>query len=213
MKVVVDWTPREGNKDADRLAHGIVDGLLRDLEIKLDSSAIEWEVLPDALRMALEADSEYRTLKQESRLPDQRKSEEETGGKVAPSRSFVEERRAHAPSMSFSFVSLFALHCSFGAVVCLGASMYGLPMLLCSIALPEPSRLFSQLCMELFLFCIDRTHTRFAPASAEHWWTSERMCRTVAKRCCTVVVRYPSLDCHDQTINRLIPYAFLRWGI
>ena len=75
MKVVVDWTPREGNKDADRLANGIVDDFTPDLEIKLDSSALEWEVLPDALRMAREADSEYKNLKQESRLPkrDQRK--------------------------------------------------------------------------------------------------------------------------------------------
>ena len=75
MKVVVDWTPREGNKDADRLANGIVDDFTPDLEIKLDSSPIEWEVLPDALRMAREADSEYKNLKQEGRLPkrDQRK--------------------------------------------------------------------------------------------------------------------------------------------
>ena len=69
MKVVVDWTPREGNKDADRLANGIVDDFTPDLEIKLDSSAIEWEVLPDALRMAREADSEYKNLKQDGRLP------------------------------------------------------------------------------------------------------------------------------------------------
>ena len=75
MKVVVDWTPREGNKEADRLANGIVDDFSPDLEIKLDSSAIEWEVLPDALRMAREADSEYKEWKQEGRLPkrDQRK--------------------------------------------------------------------------------------------------------------------------------------------
>ena len=75
MKVVVDWTPREGNREADRLADGIVDDFSPDLEIKLDSSAMEWEVLQDALRMARQADSEYKKLKQEGRLPkrDQRK--------------------------------------------------------------------------------------------------------------------------------------------
>ena len=41
MKVVVDWTPREGHKEADRLANGIVEDFSPDLEIKLDSSAIE----------------------------------------------------------------------------------------------------------------------------------------------------------------------------
>ena len=66
MKVVVDWTPREGNKDAYRLANGIVDDFSPDLEMKL---------VPDALRMAREADSEYKNSKQEGRLPkrDQRK--------------------------------------------------------------------------------------------------------------------------------------------
>ena len=75
MKVVLDWTPSEGNKDADRLANVIVDDFSPDLEIKLDSSAIEWEVLPDALRMARKAASEFKSLKQEGRLPkrDQRK--------------------------------------------------------------------------------------------------------------------------------------------
>ena len=75
MKVLVDWTPREGNKEADQLANGVVKSFSPELEIKLDQSLIQWEILPDALRMAREADTEYKELKQRSQLPkrDQRK--------------------------------------------------------------------------------------------------------------------------------------------
>ena len=75
MKVLVDWTPREGNKEADQLANGVVKSFSPELEIKLDPSLIQWEILPDALRMAREADTEYKELKQRGQLPkrDQRK--------------------------------------------------------------------------------------------------------------------------------------------
>ena len=75
MKVVVDWAPREGNREADRLANGIGEDFSPELEIKLGLSSNKWEVLPGALRMAREGDSEYKGLKQQGRLPkrDQRK--------------------------------------------------------------------------------------------------------------------------------------------
>ena len=59
----------------DHLINDIIDDFSSDFEIKLDSSAIEWEVLPDALLMTRETDSEYKNLKEENRLQkrDQRK--------------------------------------------------------------------------------------------------------------------------------------------
>ena len=71
VKVVVN----EGNREADRLANGIVEDFSPELEIKVGPSSIQVEVLPDALSMAREADSEYRDLKQHGRLlkRDQRK--------------------------------------------------------------------------------------------------------------------------------------------
>ena len=63
MKVLVDWTPREGSKEADQLANGVVKNFSPELEIKLDPSLIQWEILPDALRMAREADTECKELK------------------------------------------------------------------------------------------------------------------------------------------------------
>ena len=184
MKVVVDWTPREGNIDADRLANGIVDDFSPDLEIKLDSSAIEWEVLPDALRMAREADSECKNLKQEGRLPkrDQRKRKKRPEERLRLRdpwwRSVVHTLRP-CFFLRFSLCTPLQLRCCH----VFGASRYGLPMPLCSIALPEPvcvllevlflvlsPRLFSQLCNHKQLsVCEDGLHPAFV--RRDHCWS------------------------------------------
>ena len=69
MKVLVEWTPRAGNRDADALANG--DSSLFDprRRVQLESD-VQWEVLDQALRRGHEAESETATARAEKRLPD-----------------------------------------------------------------------------------------------------------------------------------------------
>ena len=69
MKVLVEWTPRAGNREADALANG--DSSLFDprRRVQLESD-VQWEVLDQALRRGREAESETATARAEMRLPD-----------------------------------------------------------------------------------------------------------------------------------------------
>ena len=69
MKVLVGWTPRAGNREADALANG--DSSLFDprRRVQLESD-VQWEVLDQALRRGREAESESATARAEKRLPD-----------------------------------------------------------------------------------------------------------------------------------------------
>ena len=69
MKVLVEWTPRAGNREADALANG--DSSLFDprRRVQLESD-VQWEVLEQALRRGREAESETATARAEKKLPD-----------------------------------------------------------------------------------------------------------------------------------------------
>ena len=107
MKVLVDWTPREGNK-ADQLANGVVKNFSPELEIKLDPSLIQWEILPDALRMAA---SKAGTRGRERRDPMRGCGYETPGDGTLCS--------PHSSTFTFR-VSFRIIHYSFGAVLLYG---------------------------------------------------------------------------------------------
>ena len=67
--MLVEWTPRAGNREADALAYG--DSSLFDphRRVQLESD-VQWEVLIQALRMGREAESETATARSKMRLPD-----------------------------------------------------------------------------------------------------------------------------------------------
>ena len=49
IRASVEWIPREGNREADRLANGIFHGFNPDLRIPVTASSLVWEILPEAL--------------------------------------------------------------------------------------------------------------------------------------------------------------------
>ena len=60
MKVLVEWSPRSGNKEADALANRTHQDIIPEIEIMVGSSASTWDVLQEALAMGRVADQEAR---------------------------------------------------------------------------------------------------------------------------------------------------------
>ena len=49
IRTVVDWSPREANKEADNLANGVFDGFSSSMRIPIGASSLKWEIVPQAL--------------------------------------------------------------------------------------------------------------------------------------------------------------------
>ena len=49
-ELVLEWTPREQNAEADALADGRCDGFAAERRVAADFSGMPWKVLPDLLR-------------------------------------------------------------------------------------------------------------------------------------------------------------------
>ena len=72
MKVLVEWTPRAGNREADALAIGDCSLFDPRRRVQLESD-VQWEVLDSAIRMGREAEAQAATAGAENRLPDRTK--------------------------------------------------------------------------------------------------------------------------------------------
>ena len=68
-RTVVEWTPRVGNSEADKLANGVFDGFSPTMRIPVNASSLEWEILPQALIAGRTAEERFRGGKL-SGLPD-----------------------------------------------------------------------------------------------------------------------------------------------
>ena len=64
MKVVVEWTPRAGNREADHLANGEYSRFSPQNRVNVDLAQMQWDVLPDVLSLGRSAEDDVRRLKE-----------------------------------------------------------------------------------------------------------------------------------------------------
>ena len=60
IKALVEWSPREGNRQADALANGCNESFNPALRIQVDARSLKWEVLPQALEWRKEAEEMFQ---------------------------------------------------------------------------------------------------------------------------------------------------------
>ena len=82
MKVVVEWTPRAGNREADHLANGEYSRFSPQNRVNVDLAQMQWDVLPDVLGLGRSAEDDVRlkepgqclqrNVKRWKRKPDER---------------------------------------------------------------------------------------------------------------------------------------------
>ena len=86
MRASVEWAPRECNREADLLANGITDLFDPERRMQVSAQTLEWNILPEALRVEREAEQAYKRMKETHGLPNraqkQRKRKVETRLKV-----------------------------------------------------------------------------------------------------------------------------------
>ena len=69
IKALVEWAPREGNRQADALANGSYGGFDPSLRRPVNARTLQWDVLPQALLCGKEADEIFQATKTAGRLP------------------------------------------------------------------------------------------------------------------------------------------------
>ena len=74
IKALVEWTPRESNREADLLANGITSDFNPSLEMKLDPLKPDWLVLPQVLDAGRQAEAAFMAAKQQG-LPNRARKE------------------------------------------------------------------------------------------------------------------------------------------
>ena len=79
MRAVVEWAPRECNREADMLANG--DSSLFDPERRIPVSAgtLVWNVLPEALKVGRDAEDTFNHTEGDARPAQQVSQAEEEG--------------------------------------------------------------------------------------------------------------------------------------
>ena len=75
LRSVVECSPAEFNREADRLANGVTDGFNPLLEMKLEPEEIVWDILPDALDVGREAERGCQQMKTMGTLPNRGKKQ------------------------------------------------------------------------------------------------------------------------------------------
>ena len=66
MRTIVEWAPREFNREADRLANGIVDSFDPAKRLQVSPSSLKWNILSEALRAGREAERAFQEVKASS---------------------------------------------------------------------------------------------------------------------------------------------------
>ena len=67
MRAIVEWAPRECNKEADMLANG--DSSLFERRIPVAAGTLVWNVLPEALKAGRDAEETFKRLKETHACP------------------------------------------------------------------------------------------------------------------------------------------------
>ena len=70
IRTIVEWAPREFNRESDNLANGITEGFNPALEMKIWPEEISWEILLEALEAGREAERAYGLAKERGTLPN-----------------------------------------------------------------------------------------------------------------------------------------------
>ena len=70
MAAIVEWAPRECNREADMLANGDTSLFDPERRIPVAAGTLIWNVLPEALKAEREAEETYRRLKETHDLPN-----------------------------------------------------------------------------------------------------------------------------------------------
>ena len=70
LKALVEWTPREANREADELANGVVHRFAPSLEVKIQPEQLSWYVLPEMLDVGAKAEEAHRRAVERGTLPN-----------------------------------------------------------------------------------------------------------------------------------------------
>ena len=70
MRPFVEWSPRECNQEADRLANGDTAGFSPPLRLLVTSASLHWYILEDPLRAGAAAEAEHHQAASSGELPD-----------------------------------------------------------------------------------------------------------------------------------------------
>ena len=70
LRTVVEWVPREGNKEADKLANGNAEDFDPSLRIVVSASTLSWDILPEALEAGGAAERQSQAARERGALPD-----------------------------------------------------------------------------------------------------------------------------------------------
>ena len=70
MRAIVEWAPRECNREADMLANGDTSSFDPGRRIPVLAGTLVWNVLPEALKAGREAEENYRSMKETHGLPN-----------------------------------------------------------------------------------------------------------------------------------------------
>ena len=112
LRTVVEWAPREGNREADRFANGQFDDFDENLQMPVSVESLTRDILPAALAAGSTAELDYQQTKAGTGLPEPLEEGEETATRRAPAhcRPLVTVRkRTERMVHFFAFTSLFQL--------------------------------------------------------------------------------------------------------
>ena len=113
MRAIVEWAPRECNREADMLANGDTSLFDPERRIPVAVGTLVWNVLPEALKAEREAEETYRRLKETHGLPNRSAKQRNGQWSIGLSlRTLVVALRGDRPSMHLlrSLTVTFGLH-------------------------------------------------------------------------------------------------------
>ena len=70
MRAIVEWAPREFNKEADQLANGITDSFDPSRRLHVSSQTLTWNILPMALQAGRDAETSIQRYEGTVWTPD-----------------------------------------------------------------------------------------------------------------------------------------------
>ena len=68
LKALVEWTPREANREADELANGVVHRFAPSLEVKIQPEQLSRYVLPEMLDVGAKVEEAHRRAVERARF-------------------------------------------------------------------------------------------------------------------------------------------------
>ena len=70
MRTIVEWAPREFNKEAGQLANGSTDAFDPSRRMHVSAQSLSWNILPEALKAGREAERAFQELNTSYGLPN-----------------------------------------------------------------------------------------------------------------------------------------------